>query len=438
LKANLLNRSFSVCILLAWSQSAGAQMKASPSPEAASPRSIKDVVLTVARHQLRDLEDGDYKRGTWEEVQLNRPPRGITWTYQWGVTLYGLLRATDATGDKTFERFVIRHNEIASRYLTYLRWLDATFGATHKDDVDKILQASGVSRVVRLNRLDFCGAMGHSMLETILRHGATPTPEETEMLDFIADYISKKQGRIPGEDLLFRPEANNTLWIDDLYMSCPFLIRRARQTGQSALLDDAAKQMLGFARRQQDADGLWFHAGYVAENRRSLFKWGRANGWAMVTAVEILSAMPDDHPARAGIIGNLLKHVNAVKALQKPSGLWPQVVDHPELWDETSSSCMFSYAMARGARRGFIPKENLEVAKKAFAGVMKNVAPNGDVLEVSEGTGIGENLEFYANRKRPVNDHHGPGPVMMAGAELLEIEKEAAAAKPVPVPLKKE
>ena len=64
------------------------------------------------------------------------------------------------------------------------------------------------------------------------------------MLDFIADYISKKQGRIPGEDLLFRPEANNTLWIDDLYMSCPFLIRRAKQTGQSALLDDAAKQML--------------------------------------------------------------------------------------------------------------------------------------------------------------------------------------------------
>ena len=67
------------------------------------------------------------------------------------------------------------------------------------------------------------------------------------------------------------------------------------------------------------------------------------------------------------------------------------------------------------------------MARKAFAGVMRNVAANGDVLEVSEGTGIGETLEFYANRKRPVNDHHGPGPVMMAGAELLEIEAEAAA-----------
>jgi unsaturated rhamnogalacturonyl hydrolase len=117
-----------------------------------------------------------------------------------------------------------------------------------------------------------------------------------------------------------------------------------------------------------------------------------------------------------------------VKKHQKPSGLWPQVLDHPELWDETSCSAMFAYSIARGVRRGWLPKEDFDVARKAYAGVMRNVTPEGQVLEVSEGTGIGETLEFYRDRKRPVNDHHGPGPVMFAGAELMEIDAAAKAA----------
>jgi unsaturated rhamnogalacturonyl hydrolase len=405
---------------------AAATLLAQPAAAQTETRSIRDVVESVARHQLREVTPGVYKRGTWEETQLSTPPKGVTWTYQWGVTLYGLLRATDALGDKTFAEFAIRHNQIASSYFSYLRWLDTTYGVTHKEAVDKVLQASGMSRFVRLSRLDFCGAMGHSMLEGFLRHGAKPTPDETEVLEYITDYISKKQGRIEGEGVLYRPENDHTLWIDDLYMSCPFLIRRAKQTGQTALLDDAAKQILGMAKRQQDENGVWFHAAWVAKNKRTAYKWSRANGWAMVTMVEVLSVMPENHPDRPAILAVLRKHVEGVKKLQKPSGLWPQVIDQPDMWDETSSTAMFSYAMARAARRGWIAKENLEVARKAFAGVMKNVAPNGDVLEVSEGTGIGETLEFYRDRRRPVNDHHGPGPVMMAGAELLEIEKEGA------------
>jgi rhamnogalacturonyl hydrolase YesR len=405
--------------------SAAAQTPA-PSSDTRTPR---DVVTAVARYQLKPLEDGDYKRGTWEEVQANKLPKGLTWTYQYGVTLWGLLRATDATGDKAFADFVADHNRKASAYASYLRWVDRTYGAPHKEGVDALLQASNFRRFIRMDRLDFCGAMAHSMLESVLRHGVVPNEAETEILDYVADYIQDKQGRIEGEGLLFRPESKDTLWIDDLYMSCPFLVRRAKQTNNPALLDDAARQVRGFARRQQDADGLWYHAAWVKENRRSPYKWGRANGWAMVTTVEVLSAMPDDHPDRAALIDILRKHVAGVKKHQKPSGLWPQVLDHPELWDETSCSAMFAYSIARGVRRGWLPKEDLEVARKAYAGVMRNVTADGQVLEVSEGTGIGETLEFYRDRKRPVNDHHGPGPVMFAGAELMEIDAEAVPKK---------
>lgn len=402
-----------------------------PSP-AASPdtRSVRDVVTSVAQFQLKPLAAGEYTRGTWEQVQANKPPTGLTWTYQYGVILYGLLRASDATGDAAYADFVADHNRKASAYASYLRWVDKTYGESQKDGVTALLDASRFRRFIRMHRLDFCGAMAHSMLESVLKHGVVPDENETEILDYVADYVQNKQGRIPGEGIFFRPEAKNTLWIDDLYMSCPFLIRRGAQKKDPALLDDAARQVKGFAKRQQDADGLWYHAAWVDENRRSLYKWGRANGWAMVTTVEVLSAMPENHPDRPALIDILRKHVAGVKKLQKPSGLWPQVLDHPELWDETSCSAMFAYSIARGVRRGWLPKEDLEVARRAFAGVMKNVTPDGQVLEVSEGTGIGETLEFYRDRKRPVNDHHGPGPVMFAGAELMEID--ALAAKKAP------
>lgn len=414
-----------IAAVLILSQAAPALAQA-PSP-APSPdtRTVRDVVTSVAKFQLKPLEEGEYKRGSWEEVQANRLPKNLTWTYQYGVILYGLLRASDGTGDKTYADFVADHNRKASAYASYLRWVDATYGTSQKDGVTALLEASRFRRFIRMDRLDFCGAMAHSMLESILEHGVVPNQSETEVLDYVADYIQNKQGRIEGEGIFFRPEARNTLWIDDLYMSCPFLIRRAAQQKQPALLDDAARQVKGFAKRQQDADGLWYHAAWVDQNRRSLYKWGRANGWAMVTTVEVLSAMPENHPDRAALIEILKKHVAGVKKLQKPSGLWAQVLDHPEMWDETSCSAMFAYAIARGVRRGWLPKEDLQVARKAFAGVMKNVTPDGQVLEVSEGTGIGETLEFYRDRKRPVNDHHGPGPVMFAGAELMEIDAAA-------------
>ena len=411
-------RPLALCLALSMAVPAAAQTPA-PSPDT---RTIRDVVTAVARYQRKPLEEGEYKRGTWEEVQANKLPKGLTWTYQYGVILYGLLRATDATGDKTFSDFVAEHNRKASAYASYLRWVDKTYGTSQKEGVDALLQASNFRRFIRMDRLDFCGAMAHSMLESVLKHGVVPNEAETEILDYVADYIQNKQGRIEGEGVFFRPEAKDTLWIDDLYMSCPFLIRRAKQKNDPALLDDAARQVKGMSKRQQDADGLWHHAAWVKENRRSPYKWGRANGWAMVTTVEVLSAMPDNHPDRQALVDILKKHVAGVAKHQKASGLWAQVLDHPELWDETSCSAMFAYSIARGVRRGWLPKENLEIARKAYAGVMRNVTPDGQVLEVSEGTGIGETLEFYRDRKRPVNDHHGPGPVMFAGAELIEAD----------------
>jgi len=115
----------------------------------------------------------------------------------------------------------------------------------------------------------------------------------------------------------------------------------------------------------------------------------------------------------------LRRHIDGIAVLQAPSGMWHQVLDHPELWEETSCTAMFSYSIARAVNRGWIDPSNMAVARRGFAGLCSNVTPKGIVNGTCEGTGIGTNLQFYVTRKRPDDDMHGRGPVMLAGAELL-------------------
>ena len=50
----------------------------------------------------------------------------------------------------------------------------------------------------------------------------------------------------------------------------------------------------------------------------------------------------------------LRRHIEGVKPLQASSGMWRQVMDHPELWEETSCTAMFAYSIARAVNRADI------------------------------------------------------------------------------------
>ncbi len=110
--------------------------------------------------------------------------------------------------------------------------------------------------------------------------------------------------------------------------------------------------------------------------------------------------------------------------MQAYDGMWRQVLDKPELWEETSCTAMFAYGIARAANRGWINATNMAVARKAFAGIAKNVTADGAVNGTCQGTNIGQDLDFYRNRLRPDDDPHGRGPVLLAGTEILLAEKK--------------
>ncbi len=261
--------------------------------------------------------------------------------------------------------------------------------------------------------------MGAQFMEGLLRHGEKATPEEERVVKAIYEWVGAKQPRLP-DGTFWRPNSmGGTIWLDDLYMGCPFLLRWSQRTGESKLIDDCARQVINMAKRLQDTDGVFYHGYFEKEQKRSPIKWGRANGWTMVATVEILSAMPEDHPERTKLLEILRKMVEGIKPLQAASGMWRQVLDKPELWEETSCTAMFAYSIARAVNRGWIEASNMTVAAKAFEGVCRQVTPEGVVKGTCQGTNIGMDLKYYEDRPRPDDDLHGRGPVMLAGAEIL-------------------
>ncbi|HLQ52367.1 MAG TPA: glycoside hydrolase family 88 protein [Terriglobales bacterium] len=382
---------------------------------------IRDVVNRVARHQLHPLKDGEYPpvqgANALQSAQAAAKPDGIAWGYPWGVALYGLTRSTDATGDKEVESFVLHHNQICSRYYSWLTELHATGGDS--PELTEILDKAKIHGLLRLGNLDSCGAMGAQMLEGILRHPEQESAEEKVVVARIADWIVNKQDRLPDGTLWRSKIMGGTVWPDDLYMSAPFLIRYAKYTGDQKYLDDAANQIIRQAALEQDSDGLWFHGYFIDEKKHAPFKWGRGNGWVTVATVEVLSVLPENHPARVQLIEILRKQIEGLKKVQAPDGMWRQVLDKPELWEETSCTAMFAYGIARAVHRGWIDASNMAVARKAFAGIAKNVAADGTVRNTCMGTNISTDLNYYIERPHPDDDMHGRGPVMLAGTEIL-------------------
>src|SRR5579863_9755832 len=105
--------------------------------------------------------------------------------------------------------------------------------------------------------------------------------------------------------------------------------------------------------------------------------------------------MPDNDPLRPRLIAILKNQIEGLKKVQAADGAWRQILDKPELWEETSCTAMFAYGIARAVNRGWIPPANMAVARKAFAAVARHVNADGAVSGTCQGTSIGTTLDFY-------------------------------------------
>jgi rhamnogalacturonyl hydrolase YesR len=246
------------------------------------------------------------------------------------------------------------------------------------------------------------------------------------LIDNYIAYISAGQYRFDDGTLARNRPQPSSLWLDDLYMSVPALAQMGQLTGERRHYDDAVKQILQFADRMFVHDkGLYMHGWVKGMDVHPVFHWARANGWAIMAKVELLEVLPEDHPGRGNVLDLLRAHIRGLAERQSGMGLWHQLLDRNDTYLETSASAMFVYSIARAINRGWIdPLAHGPMAQLGWNAITTKVNQQGQVEGTCVGTGMGFDPTFYYYRPRHVLAAHGYGPVLLAGAEMIQLLRD--------------
>jgi rhamnogalacturonyl hydrolase YesR len=135
---------------------------------------------------------------------------------------------------------------------------------------------------------------------------------------------------------------------------------------------------------------------------------------------EMLTTLPADHPQRARILAAYRLMMAALLKYQDSDGMWRQLIDDPEAWEETSSSGMFTFALVTGVKNGWLDGPTYgPAARRAWIALTGFIDQNNDMTSICEGTNKKDDREYYLMRKRRTGDFHGQEPVLWAASALL-------------------
>jgi rhamnogalacturonyl hydrolase YesR len=203
-------------------------------------------------------------------------------------------------------------------------------------------------------------------------------------------------------------------WIDDMYMITALQLQAYRATGDAKYLERTAREMVAYLEKLQQPNGLFFHAPDVK------FYWGRGDGWVAVGMAEMLRELPANHRLRKPVLAAYQRMMATLLKHQADTGMWRQLIDHPESWEESSSSAMFAYAFVTGVKNGWLREETYgPAARKAWIALVGFLTPEGDLREECVGTGKKDDLQYYLDRPRVAGDTHGQAPMLWTATALL-------------------
>ncbi|MEJ1120961.1 glycoside hydrolase family 88 protein [Phyllobacterium sp. CCNWLW109] len=228
----------------------------------------------------------------------------------------------------------------------------------------------------------------------------TRDPRWKKPLDDWADQIMSQMSRT--EEGAFEHHVSDKvndheLWDDTLYMVALFLASYGQASGRRELVDEAARQFLVHSRYLADTkSGLWFH-GWTFRGRHNFAqaRWARGNAWITAGMLDLFDLADMPKPVKDFLMGVLVAQVNALLPLQTASGAWRTLLDDPSSYEEISATAGIGYGLLKGYRIGLGTPEWRKAGLKAVKAVLNNIDETGTVLNVSYGTRMGHDLQFY-------------------------------------------
>lgn len=358
-------------------------------------------------------EMGNTVMTIWKD-SLSSNDKPVKWSYDQSVVLKGIEGLWQATGD--------------GKYFSYIQ-----------KSMDHFVDDAGNIRTYNFDNLTLDNiAPGKNLL---LLYRVTGKKKYLDAVNILRKQLNS-QPRTHEGGFWHKKIYPNQMWLDGLYMAAPFYAEYAATFHEDSDYNDIAHQFILMEKNSRNnKTGLLYH-GYDASKEekwadkqtgRSANFWGRAMGWYGMGLVDVLDHFPEDQNQKIVLVNILRRFATAVENVQdKKTGLWWDVLDKPgkeKNYPEASASCMFVYALAKGVRLGYLPSSFLAVAKKGYAGIIKNFIKTGANGQLNlEGTvgvsGLGGkpyrdgSYSYYTSEKVVENDAKGVGAFLLASNEM--------------------
>lgn len=341
------------------------------------------------------------------------------WDYVNGVTLTGIQRLWHVTHNDNYYN-VVKHkiDQYITDYGEFTIAYDGSIGYSFYNSLDDIRPACNLLSLYKVT----ADEKYKIAADTVWKHLTERSPR-TEQAGFWHKIYYPYQ-----------------MWLDGIYMAEPFYAEYNNMFGKKDSYDDVVHQITEMDAHTWDAEKKLHYHGWYEGNPdywswawwadtitgTSPCFWGRSLGWFAMGVVDVLDYLPRDHPQRDSVINIFKRMSEGIAMYQDPDSLvWWQVVDQAKRdsnWIESSSSCMFVYALAKGVRMGYLDTTYLEVAKTGYQGILDkflvtDYSENLIITNVCVGTGVGDSYAYYVGR-----DHffgsHVDGPFIMASIEM--------------------
>ncbi len=328
------------------------------------------------------------------------------WFYAIMVGEYGILKVSELLG-KDYENYFKAAMGIMVRYFDYMKYDAGLFGAP-----------SFLQRSINLDNLDVTGTIGMNLAELYMME------KDDAVFNLLNTLSSAAENNIPrfSDGTYRRPE---TMWADDTFMSCPFLVRMGKITGDSKYYNECIRQIKGFKKRlYNEKDQIFSHIYFVDDEKANGVYWGRGNGWVFFTLSELLMTLPETDE-KEELLDLFRSFAEGIRRVQDKSGMWHQVLNQESTYLETSCTAMFILGMARGIKYGWLSNDFRGTVNKAWKGIFETAIDiDGNVYGVCKGSGCSYDWEYYAKLGTVINDDHGTGVVLAALCETIKLEQK--------------
>lgn len=417
LKKSLLLGTLALCFI---SLTSHAQTKMTAEEAAVK---IANRILNSTTYEFKNAKTGEiYKsvKGLPVSLDIKVVSKYNQWHYTNGVTNIALMDLATKLGDKKYEKYVQKNMNFVFNdgNLDFFR---KQYDQAFKEGGWNAIRDLSWHMIFRAKRLDDNGPMGASLIELQMRY---PNKSFLNYINETADHLNFAEPRLVDGTIARLWPHVNTIWADDAFMAISFLARMGKLTGDQKYFDDAANQVLNYTRYLWCPEKqIYYHCYHTDNKEHGAAHWSRANGWVFMAQADLLSMLPKDHPLRDELIKNFRQQASGIARYQGKNGLWHQLLDKEDSYEEITGTAMFVFGIARGVKEGWLHPDFIYVAEQGLKGMMTLISDAGDVKGICVGTGIMPSIAYYYNRPTQENDPMGEGPVLRALIEMMDAPK---------------